>query len=105
MPFALVLKNCMVLAAMLDVEVLYLGISEQYLEKLQVAAGTSLEDAIKLSGILERCPEIDLALNTVGIFSKKKTLDTILSAGDRVEIYRALVIDPMQRRRLNAKKK
>ena len=95
----------MVLAAMLDVEVLYLGLGEQHLEKLQVAPGTVLEEAIHLSGILKRCPELDLAVNSVGVFSKKKTLDSVLAAGDRVEIYRPLEIDPMQRRRLKAKKK
>ena len=104
MLFVLVPKNCMVLAAMLDVEVLYVGINEQHLEKLQVTPGTILEDAIHLSGILKRCPEIDLTVNPVGIFSKKKALDTVLEAGDRVEIYRPLVIDPMQRRRIRARK-
>lgn len=39
----------------------------------------------------------------VGIFSQKKPLNTILNDEDRVEIYRALHIDPMGKRKLLSK--
>ncbi len=41
-----------------------------------------------------RHPEIDLSTQSVGIFGKIQPLDTPLSCGDRVEIYRALIVDP-----------
>ena len=52
-----------------------------------------------MSGLLQQCPEIDLSRNKVGIFSKMKELDTVLSDGDRVEIYRELKADPKEARR------
>ena len=39
---------------------------------------------------------------SVGIFSRKVTLDYLLSAGDRVEIYRPLLADPKEVRRQKA---
>ncbi|UZA62756.1 RnfH family protein [Moraxella bovis] len=35
--------------------------------------------------------------------AKKKRLDTVLSNGDRVEIYRPLSYDPMARRKCKSK--
>lgn len=91
--------------SVIDIELVYLAVDAQSLHKLTVPVGTSIESAITSSGILQQHPEIDLTVNPVGIFSKKLPLNTILNAGDRVEIYRPLLIDPMQRRRLKAKKK
>jgi putative ubiquitin-RnfH superfamily antitoxin RatB of RatAB toxin-antitoxin module len=41
----------------------------------------------------------------VGIYGKKKTLDTVLRERDRIEIYRPLVADPKDSRRKRAAKK
>ena len=35
----------------------------------------------------------------VGIFGKKKTFDTVLGEGDRIEIYRPLAATPQELRR------
>ncbi|MGB4063524.1 MAG: RnfH family protein [Azonexus sp.] len=59
-----------------------------------VPEGTTIQAAIESSGILEQLPQVDLQKNKVGIFSKAKPLDTLLSAGDRVEIYFPVTIDP-----------
>lgn len=66
---------------------------------LSVAAGTTVINAIQQSGILQTFPEIDLTQQKVGIFSAICSLDTVLAAGDRVEIYRPLQQDPMTARR------
>ena len=47
-------------------------------------------------------PEIDLAVNKVGIFSKACKLDTVLRDKDRIEIYRPLIADPKEVRRQRA---
>ena len=62
--------------------------------KLDVPDGSTLREAIERSGLLERFPEIDLGVNKVGIFGKLSRLDTRLSDGDRVEIYRPITVDP-----------
>jgi putative ubiquitin-RnfH superfamily antitoxin RatB of RatAB toxin-antitoxin module len=76
----------------------------QLLRELKVPAGTSLQDAIRQSGILQDA-QIDLAACRVGIYGKLKTPDTVLRDRDRVEIYRPLIADPMESRRKRAEKK
>lgn len=62
--------------------------------KLDVPEGSTLRDAIERSGLLDQFPEIDLAVNKVGIFGKLSKLDTKLADGNRVEIYRPITADP-----------
>lgn len=82
----------------LAIEVAYAKADCQRVLTLQVPLGTSVEAAIKLSGILQEFPEIDLTQHAVGIFSEKTTLETIVKAGDRIEIYRPLLMDPKDAR-------
>lgn len=86
----------------IQIEVAYALPQQQYLLAVAVPVGTTIEQAIHASGILDRCPEIDLASAKVGIFSELASLDTVLSAGDRVEIYRPLLVDPKAQRRARA---
>ncbi|MFC4161616.1 RnfH family protein [Chitinimonas lacunae] len=81
------------------VEVAYATPRAQRLISLQVEAGCTAESAIRRSGLLEEFPEIDLAVNKVGIFSRACKLDTVLRPNDRVEIYRPLIADPKEVRR------
>lgn len=58
-------------------------------------------EVLQQSGLLETHPEIcDLS---VGIFSKLVDYNTKVRSGDRIEIYRPLLIDPMEKRRQRAK--
>jgi uncharacterized protein len=83
----------------IDVEVIYALPQEQVLLKVRVAAGTTAAQAISACGVLARYPEIDPARMTIGVFSKIVPPDTPLNAGDRVEIYRPLTVDPKEARR------
>ena len=87
------------------VEVVYALPEQVHLLPLIVNAGTTIRQAIEISGLLQQCPEIDLVRNKVGIFSKLEDLNTVLSDGDRVEIYRELRADPKDARRIRAEKK
>jgi len=86
----------------IEVELTYANVQQQYLMPLRVAQGCSVRQLIDQSGIIEQFPEIDLNVNKVGIFAKQVALDTPLRGGERVEIYRPLLIEPKQRRRLLA---
>ncbi len=86
----------------IKVEVAYARPDTQVILPLEVAPGTTVEQAIVASGILERFPEIDLGKNKVGIFGKLTKLATVLGEGDRVEIYRPLIADPKEVRRQRA---
>jgi len=86
----------------IHVEVIYALPDRQPLLKVQLAEGASVEDAIRASGVLEAFPEIDLAKNKVGVFSKLVKLDEKVRDRDRVEIYRPLIADPKEVRRKRA---
>jgi putative ubiquitin-RnfH superfamily antitoxin RatB of RatAB toxin-antitoxin module len=90
---------------MITIEVAYARPDRQVILSLQVPEDTTIETAIKLSGISKYFPEIDLQTIKVGIFSKPVSSSEKLNAGDRVEIYRPLIIDPKQARLLRAKRK
>jgi putative ubiquitin-RnfH superfamily antitoxin RatB of RatAB toxin-antitoxin module len=76
--------------------------SKQTLLALEVDKGTTLKQAIVLSGIMASYPQIDLSKDKTGIFGKIAKLDTVLRPKDRVEIYRPLIADPKQVRKERA---
>ncbi|MGS0681816.1 RnfH family protein [Shewanella sp. 125m-7] len=86
------------------VEVIYALPKQQKLIKLQVEPGTTCIDAVKLSGIQQYFPEIDLETVKLGIFSRLVKHDEVLLPGQRVEIYRPLIADPKDVRRKRAEK-
>lgn len=86
-------------AETINVQVCYASDAVQFLRALRVPAGTTVQQAIDESGVLTEVPAIDPATMQVGIYAKKKTLDTVLREHDRVEIYRPLIADPKNARR------
>ncbi|HKY02915.1 MAG TPA: RnfH family protein [Burkholderiales bacterium] len=84
---------------MIRVEVLYAEAASQARYVLRLPQGSTVEEAIRASGVLQAFPNLDLETNRVGIFAKLVMLDTVLQEGDRVEIYRPLIIDPKEARR------
>ena len=84
------------------VEVAYAEPETQVIIPLTVDEGCTVEQAIQQSGLLQRFPAIDLAVNKVGIFSKLCKLDKTLREKDRVEIYRKLIADPKEVRKKRA---
>ncbi|MDQ7970005.1 MAG: RnfH family protein [Oxalicibacterium faecigallinarum] len=91
-------------APSIHIQVCYARPEQQVLVDHIVAAGTTIQQAIESSGIIDKMPEIDISVFRVGIYSKIKTLDTILREHDRVEIYRPLIADPKDSRRRRANK-
>lgn len=87
------------------VQVCYALPDQSFLQEMQVAPGTTIEQAVRDSGVLQRFPQIELATQKLGIFGKIRPADTILREGDRVEIYRPLQADPKETRRRRAKHK
>jgi hypothetical protein len=70
--------------------------------ELELPAGSSVADALARSGLEARHPDIDFAAAGVGVYGVRVALDTKLSDGDRVEIYRPLQADPKELRRRRA---
>lgn len=88
----------------IQIEVAYARPDRQKIISLEVDEECTVELAIKSSGILNVFPEIDLSQQAVGIFGERKKLSDRVSEGDRIEIYRALLIDPKEARRKRAQK-
>ena len=86
------------------VEVAYALPEKQYLQRVTLSEGATVEEAINASGLLELRSDIDLAKNKVGIFSRPVKLADAVQDGDRVEIYRPLIADPKELRRKRAEK-
>ncbi len=86
---------------LIEVEVAYALPQRQVITRVTVAVGTTVAEAIALSGIRKIFGGIE-EQPKVGIFSRKVSLDYPLQAGDRVEIYRPLLADPKEVRRRKA---
>ena len=84
------------------VEVVLAMPERQELVVWEVTVGTTLAEAITLSGLPEMFEGFELDPAKVGIFGKKTSPDEVLREGDRVELYRALIADPKEVRRQRA---
>jgi hypothetical protein len=89
-------------AGSLHLEVAYALPQRQELVRLVLPEGSTVEQAIEASGLLQKYGEIDLKRNKVGVFGKLSRLDAVLRDHDRVEIYRPLMADPKEVRKKRA---
>ncbi|WP_194208111.1 RnfH family protein [Superficieibacter sp. 1612_C1] len=88
----------------IEVSVAYGFPEKQYLLKVMLEEGATVEDAIRASGLLALRTEIDLSQSKVGIYSRPVKLQDPVHDGDRVEVYRPLIADPKELRRQRAEK-
>jgi hypothetical protein len=82
------------------IEVVYALPQRQERVSLDLAPGSTVLDAIQVSGLLQRLPEIKLG--RAGVWGRPASPDTRLRDRDRVEIYRPLIADPKEIRRTRA---
>ena len=87
----------------MNVEVVFAMPEEQTVVAVVLDAQATVSDAIIASGLYDRYPSIEAGVTPVGIYGEKVYYDTVLTDGDRVEIYRPLEVDPMEARRLRAR--
>ena len=62
---------------------------------VQLPAGATVRDALAAAGFAARHQD-------VGVYGKRVGADAPLADGDRVELYRPLLLDPKERRRQRA---
>ncbi len=89
---------------LIHIEVVYGTPTKQELLSVPVSQGTTVEQAIVESGIMELFPEIDLKKNKVGIWNRAAKLSEELQDLDRIEVYRPLIADPKEVRKRRAEK-
>ncbi|CAK9887414.1 MULTISPECIES: RnfH family protein [Pseudomonas] len=91
---------------LLTVEVVYALAERQVLLSVEVPAGTTINEAVKLSEIAAHFPEADVQACQFGIFGRviANPGEQTVEAGDRIEIYRPLLADPKEVRKQRAAK-
>jgi putative ubiquitin-RnfH superfamily antitoxin RatB of RatAB toxin-antitoxin module len=91
---------------LIEIEVVYAATDRQVLRSFKVDEGTSVRAALIVSGVAEEFPELDLTTCPVGIFGKvvADPDQQVVQPADRLEIYRPLLADPKEIRRLRAAK-
>jgi putative ubiquitin-RnfH superfamily antitoxin RatB of RatAB toxin-antitoxin module len=80
----------------IKVEVVRAGIDRQIVRQTELPCGSTVRQAIEASGLAG----VDTA--RLGIFSRRVSPDLVVEDGDRIEIYRPLLLDPMEARRQRA---
>ena len=90
--------------AVIEVEVVYAAVDRQVLRTISVAEGATVRAALVASGMDAEFPELDLSQCPLGIFGKVIADPDVrvIQDGDRIEIYRPLLADPKEVRRLRA---
>jgi hypothetical protein len=90
----------------ITVEVAYALPDKQMIIPVTVDSGTTVYEAAVQSGIADHFDGIDFENDKMGIFSKtvRDPKTEVLKAGDRVEIYRPLLVDPKASRLKRAEK-
>jgi uncharacterized protein len=83
----------------INVEVVFALPGRQSLRTVALHDGATVADAVRCSGLQELFPELQLDELPTGIWGRLASRDQVLAAGDRVEIYRPLQMDPREARR------
>lgn len=94
---------------LISIEVAYALPDRQKILPLQVAQGTTALAAVEQSGIQSHFPDLDVKSSEMGIFGNQLGTRGLavpgeyeVREGDRIELYRGLLIDPKEVRRQRA---
>lgn len=82
-----------------EVEVAYALPDRQQVLRLRVPAGSTAREAVLRSGLENLFPGLDVSAGPIGIYGERVRDERVLQAGDRVELYRPLPVDPREARR------
>ena len=87
----------------IHIEVAYALPDKQRIVKLDVPSGTTALQAVSMSQLDEVFADLVVGPDIkLGVWGKAVTGDRVLAMGERVEIYRPLLIDPKEVRKARA---
>lgn len=87
----------------IHIEVAYALPDKQRIVKLDVPSGTTALQAVSMSQLDEVFEDLVVGPDIkLGVWGKAVTGDRVLAMGERVEIYRPLLIDPKEVRKARA---
>lgn len=82
------------------VTVVYGAADRLYHLTAEVPQGATLLDAVVASGLLAQVPALSAQTLDLGVFNRPRPSHTLARPGDRIEVYRHLVVDPKEARRV-----
>ena len=89
----------------ITIEIVYGLPDKQFIEVLKVAKDCTVKQALTMASELKQLfPDMIVDQQQIGVFAKHVGLDHLLTAGDRIEIYRPLIVDAKEARRKRAEK-
>lgn len=90
--------------SLVRVEVACATAESQRLLTLNVTPGTTLRQAVLISGIERDFPSIDMGEAPLGLYGRRidNANERAVSDGDRIEVYRPLLADPKEARKRRA---
>lgn len=86
----------------MKVTVVYARDGAQHVLAVDLPPGATVRQAIDASGLLALEPQLEPGSFSVGVWNRSAGLDDALADGDRIEVYRPLLLDPKEARRLRA---
>lgn len=78
----------------IGIEVAYAEPDRQIVLALQVAVGTTVREAVAEAMLEESLQAMAPDVAALGVWGERVSGDRIVAAGDRIELYRALLMDP-----------
>jgi uncharacterized protein len=91
------------MADQIHIEIVYAQEQAAIVKALPMAPGSRLGDALAAAAGDADFSGVDLANAAVGIFGRLARKDQELKDGDRIEIYRQLVLEPKAARRARSR--
>ncbi len=82
--------------------VVYLSPQRQLALPVELTRGSSLQEAVAASGLLQQAPELAGQPLDLGVFNRLRQASEPVHDGDRIEVYRPLAVDPKEARRVRA---
>ena len=86
----------------MNIEVVYANPAIQEVVRLRMTSPLSVKQALVASGLIEKYA-LNIDAIGLGVFGERVELTTLLKEQDRLELYRPITIDPMQKRLLKVK--
>jgi putative ubiquitin-RnfH superfamily antitoxin RatB of RatAB toxin-antitoxin module len=84
---------------LIDVEVVLATPPRQVLIALRVPPGSTVADVITASRLDRQFPDVPVAELRTGVWGRVVEREHVIRDGDRVELYRPLLIEPREARR------
>ncbi|XBC43027.1 MAG: RnfH family protein [Buchnera aphidicola (Kaburagia rhusicola ensigallis)] len=83
---------------LIKIKIVYALKHKQFIKEMKLKNKISIKEAILTSNIFDK-KVVDITKNNIGIYGNIVNLKDLVKNGDRIEIYRPLLIDPKELRR------